>query len=336
MCIKFIHANSKFIVQISVISDIMTLINNMCGSDGLTLSAQQEGSPHMKYRLLIAGKASSIIDDFFLRMSQSFECMTTSVRTDDILRHINYFSPHLFVYCMYNESRDDFNKMIALKYQLEKSKVHFALIGSQTDCSDFERVAVNVADISLVKPLTVSDIETKLTDFLSSRHPQDVPMPTLDATPTGEIVSPNKTASPENVKSPYQAALEALYAPIPPRKHILVVDDDIRMLKVLKEHLHHDYDVATAVSGKIAMKFLEDKTTDLILLDYEMPEEKGPEVLAKIRANESTKDVPVIFLTGATEREKIAKALVQKPQGYLLKPIDRDKLLTTIAKVMES
>lgn len=118
------------------------------------------------------------------------------------------------------------------------------------------------------------------------------------------------------------------------RKHILVVDDDPVMLKMLKEQLHDKYDVATAISGKIAMKFLERKKTDLILLDYEMPEESGPVVMEKIRAKDSSKDIPIVFLTGVSEREKITEALALKPQSYLLKPIDREKLLKVITDVL--
>lgn len=92
------------------------------------------------------------------------------------------------------------------------------------------------------------------------------------------------------------------------RRHILVVDDDVRVLRLLKVHLQ-DYDVATAINGKLALKFLENKTTDLILLDYEMPGENGPEVLKKLRANEKTKDIPVIFLTGVADSEKIQEVL---------------------------
>lgn len=290
----------------------------------------------MKYKLLIAGKASSIIDDFFLRMTDNFEMMTTSLRHEDILRHVKYFKPHMFVYCMYNEAREDFNKMIAMKYQLERSRIYFALIGSQTDCSDFERVAVNVSDMVLVKPLNIQTIEARITKFLTSRYP-DVPDIDPDATPSNNNSFPQTQVSfQEAPDSPYQFFTPEAPAQQTQRKHILVIDDDIRMLKTIKEHLHADYDVATAVSGKIAMKFLETKSTDLILLDYEMPEEKGPDVLAKLRANPGTQDVPVVFLTGTTERDKIAKALVQKPQGYLLKPIDREKLAETIAKVMGS
>ena len=92
--------------------------------------------------------------------------------------------------------------------------------------------------------------------------------------------------------------------------------------------------MATAVSGRVALKFLERRTTDLILLDYIMPEENGLSILEKLRAKEATKDIPVIFLTGVTERKKIKEALILKPQGYLLKPVDRDKLLEEIEKLI--
>lgn len=71
-----------------------------------------------------------------------------------------------------------------------------------------------------------------------------------------------------------------------------------------------------------------------MLLDYEMPEEKGPEVLTQIRANENTKDLPVVFLTGVTEKDKIQEVLAMKPQGYLLKPISMMKLSATIKSVI--
>lgn len=106
------------------------------------------------------------------------------------------------------------------------------------------------------------------------------------------------------------------------------------MLKLIKEHLHEDYDIATAINGKLALKFLEKKRTDLIFLDYEMPDMNGPQVLEKIRENQELSDIPVVFLTGISEREKIEKVLSMKPQGYVLKPIDREKLITTIKNVL--
>lgn len=118
------------------------------------------------------------------------------------------------------------------------------------------------------------------------------------------------------------------------KRHILIVDDDSRMLRLLKSYLSERYELATAINGRVALKFLETKETNLVLLDYEMPTENGAAVLEKIRANDKTKDLPVVFLTGVTEKNKIREVLALKPQGYLLKPIDMNKLSSTIKGIL--
>ena len=128
------------------------------------------------------------------------------------------------------------------------------------------------------------------------------------------------------------AGLAANQGEGPAKKHVLVVDDDPMILKLIKEHLKDTYNVGTAINGSLALKFLETKKTDLILMDYEMPGETGADVLEKIRNNPATAALPVIFLTGISSREVISKVMSLKPQGYMLKPIDRDTLLQTIAK----
>lgn len=116
------------------------------------------------------------------------------------------------------------------------------------------------------------------------------------------------------------------------KKHVLVIDDDPTMLKLVKEYVGDKYTVATAVSGRVAYRFLETKTTNIILLDYEMPEENGVEVLKKLRENPKLSKVPILFLTGVIDKAKMVQALSLRPQGYLLKPIDREKLLGMLEK----
>ncbi|MCD7708273.1 MAG: response regulator, partial [Clostridiales bacterium] len=118
------------------------------------------------------------------------------------------------------------------------------------------------------------------------------------------------------------------------RKHVLIVDDDSGVLKLLRGYLAERYDVATAISGKIALKFLESKKTDLVLLDYEMPGENGADVLKAIRSNPATQSLPVVFLTGLTDKDKIQEVLSLNPQGYLLKPIEMDRLASTIKGII--
>ena len=74
---------------------------------------------------------------------------------------------------------------------------------------------------------------------------------------------------------------------------------------------------------------------DLILLDYLMPEMDGPGVLTRLRAFESYRDIPVIFLTGVSEKETVIKTLVDlKPQGYVLKPTKKSEIVAKIIEVL--
>ena len=106
------------------------------------------------------------------------------------------------------------------------------------------------------------------------------------------------------------------------------------MLKLIKEHLHHKYDVSIAKGGLMAYKYLEKHETDLILLDYEMPVEDGPTVFKNIRSMSGKENVPIVFLTGLNDRERIMEVAKLKPQGYLLKPIDRVSLLDKIEQLI--
>lgn len=276
----------------------------------------------MKYKVLLTGKNDSVIDDFFIQMTDNFEVMTTSTRFEDIIRHMNYFSPDIFVYCLNNESRDDMIQIANFKFRFSQANIPLVIIGLKEDCDEFEKVAVNAANLKLYRPLSVGVIQERMITLMKDRRFMEV----VDTQQAAAEAAKEKTEMP--------APEEGSRIKLQPqqRRHVLVVDDNAMMLKVLKEHLHGKYDVATAVSGKVALKFLERKKTDLILLDYEMPEESGPAVLEKLRSSDETKDIPVIFLTGVTETKKIKEALALKPQNYLLKPIDREKLLDTIAK----
>ena len=67
---------------------------------------------------------------------------------------------------------------------------------------------------------------------------------------------------------------------------------------------------------------------------YRILNRRGPAVLEKLRASDATKNIPVCFLTGVTESKKIKEALIMKPQSYLLKPINRERLMDTIEKLI--
>lgn len=274
----------------------------------------------MKYKALITGNDPFVIDDFFLGTGE-FEILTTSTRFKDMIGHIACFKPDLFLYCCKDGSWDVASQMPAVKTHLKERGIPFILVGSMEECDDFERVSPNVADLQVLMPMTIKSVQQQILDFMNKGRARKH--------------AGNQSLKGGSLTEPMLDALSLLDdVEISQRRHILIVDDSPIMLKTIKEHLQDEYDVATAVSGKVAMGFLRRRSTDLILLDYDMPEEDGPAVLARLRASEATKDIPVIFLTGVSDRKKIQEALLMKPQGYLLKPIDHKKLRESIAKAI--
>ncbi len=117
------------------------------------------------------------------------------------------------------------------------------------------------------------------------------------------------------------------------KKHkILLVDDDSTFLEVSSGWLkkYGKYDVAIVNSGTHAIDYLDKFEPELILLDYEMPDMDGPTVLSKLRQNERTKNIPVYFLTGKSDRESIMRVMAMRPNGYLLKTLDQQQLVSRV------
>lgn len=114
------------------------------------------------------------------------------------------------------------------------------------------------------------------------------------------------------------------------KKRIMIVDDSAVMLRSMKGILDRTYTVYLSTSGKQALQAIPEKQPDLVLLDYKMPEMDGIAVLEAMRADDSMKDIPIVFLTSVADRKTVDSILRLKPAGYILKPPDQSKVLETI------
>ena len=110
------------------------------------------------------------------------------------------------------------------------------------------------------------------------------------------------------------------------KKNILIVDDDPGYLNLVRDWLKGKYKINMASSGLQAIKWLGKNKADLILLDHEMPVTTGPQVLEMLRSEEETRDIPVIFLTGKSDKKSVMEVVDLKPEGYFLKTIGREEL----------
>ncbi len=118
--------------------------------------------------------------------------------------------------------------------------------------------------------------------------------------------------------------------------HILVVDDNVILLRTVKEMLSEKYSVAIAASANQAFDSISARLPDVILLDYEMPFVDGEELFLSFKKRNDTCLTPVIFFTGSADREVVTKLLALKPAGYILKPPNKQKLIDAIEKTLNN
>ena len=120
------------------------------------------------------------------------------------------------------------------------------------------------------------------------------------------------------------------------KKTILVIDDMKQVRNILKFSLKKvGYEVSVTSSGKEALKYVFDENPlDLILLDINMPDMDGYEVLRKLRESEVTKHIPIIFLTAEGQKRDIQKGIEAGINDYVVKPFKFADLQRRIEKLI--
>ena len=121
------------------------------------------------------------------------------------------------------------------------------------------------------------------------------------------------------------------------KKKILIVDDDEIQLSFAEIILNDEYKIVTAKSGKKALDHLyHGFVPDLILLDILMPEMDGFEAYNRIRAISLLQDIPIVFLTSVREETKMQEALDIGAADYIMKPYNKENLLSRIKNVIKT
>jgi len=111
------------------------------------------------------------------------------------------------------------------------------------------------------------------------------------------------------------------------RKNVFMVDDDMTILTIGRNVLSEKYNVFTMNSGDKMMKMIKKTTPDLVLLDVEMPEMSGYEVMKAMKAEKETEGIPVIFLTAKDDVESVRVGQSLGAAGYIIKPFSPPDLI---------
>ena len=216
--------------------------------------------------------------------------------------------PNVIIICMGNETSEDVKVYDILKEATRLGSLQVFVVANEEDKKLFQKYTGLQKVYFFPRPVSMFSVYAKLMEI-------------------------------EEKIGDMTAAFEVFENPIvfedTGRKRILVVDDDPQQLMHIKDLLKEFYDVSVVKSGEDCFRFLDKKGADLILLDYLMPEMDGPAVLNGLRSLEDTANIPVIFLTGMTEKTAVIKTLTElKPQGYIVKPSKKSELVAKIIDVL--
>jgi DNA-binding response OmpR family regulator len=119
-------------------------------------------------------------------------------------------------------------------------------------------------------------------------------------------------------------------------KKVLVAEDepDIRGLIVFSLQ-YAGYEVIEALNGEEAIELAEREQPDIILLDVRMPRMNGYEACSVLKAQESTRGIPVVFLSARGQETEIKRGLELGAEEYILKPFAPDELYQRVGGILE-
>lgn len=116
---------------------------------------------------------------------------------------------------------------------------------------------------------------------------------------------------------------------------ILVIEDEKNILLVYKKLLSkYGYDVITAEDGIKGLELAQNEMPDLIILDLVIPKLEGLKVLEALKEENSTEDIPVIVASAKSDKDSIEEVLKAGAVNYLVKPIQKEELLTEVKKYL--
>jgi len=121
-------------------------------------------------------------------------------------------------------------------------------------------------------------------------------------------------------------------------KHILCIEDEQEMIDLIRLILgRRGFEVNGATGGTEGLKLVRETHPDLVLLDLMMPDMDGWEVYQQMKADESTRHIPVIVVTAKAQNiDKVLGLHIAKVDDYIAKPFSPQELLNSVDKILNS
>ncbi|MGA8849512.1 MAG: response regulator [Dehalococcoidia bacterium] len=118
------------------------------------------------------------------------------------------------------------------------------------------------------------------------------------------------------------------------KKKILIADDETGVRLIVGRMLDKDYIVLEATNGEEAVEIARGQKPDLILMDLMMPKMDGYTACSEIKADQATRGIPVVILTGVRHELNEKFAMEMGAEGYVTKPFNVQELIDVITPLL--
>lgn len=260
-------------------------------------------------KILLIGKLTNLIQDFNESLSERFHVQICPNLINVVQDMMKTLRPNLVI--LSTAGWDDADVKVFELFCNSYKNIPVLLVGTDNNRWKFKKYYTNERFSYMEGSITKKQLMERCYELMNVETPE-----------------PEEESPAELRKDKAQEAT------VPDKKHVLVVDDSPILLRSVKSMLEKTYKISVATSGEQALKLVGKKQPDLILLDYEMPGYDGKKTLELLRENPNTSNIPVIFLTGVSDKEHVVEVLALKPEGYILKPPNKEKMLRGIREAL--
>ncbi len=286
----------------------------------------------MQQTLLITGRNMEFVYTVIEHIPVDFYISFVPLSPQRISKAVRRLNARVLVVCLDAETPETMEAYRTLREWEIFRQVKLIVIGKPDDCKKFEDQIGPCGASTYTRPLKVERFLAELDDYIKTNREQSI---------FSEEEAWLNDFVPENEEDRLQFKKDVIAAEAREEARraliqgkVLVIDDDPKLLATVKRYLEDLFEVTLVPNGKLANKYFETNTADVILLDYVLKFETGPSLYRQFKMQEKTKNIPIIFLTGVTDRDKVLNIIKLQPQGYLVKPVKRAELIARIIETM--
>lgn len=263
-------------------------------------------------KILLVGQLGEIVRSINDGLLREFSVQICSEQIEMVQSMAKIVKPDMFIFCQIGSHESDvaFFEWVKRNYP----QIPVLVISTEDDWREIAKYCNSVQFDRFFRPVTIHAISEKCKELTASKL----------ILPKGKVNEDDEEQTDTGIISDVKR-----------KKVIMVVDDNPIVLRNVKSILDEKYETIVVPSGEKALALIPKKRPDLVLLDYEMKGINGRETFEVMLNDEYMSTIPVIFLTSVSSKDMVLDVLKSKPAGYILKPIDKERLFDEITKVTE-